>query len=210
MLKQQPKHERVSRARNALRWSAVTGASVALLAMMVIKWPTLSQRAARWTSTASSVCELKSGFSPEGSAAVLVDDVIDQANSRVQVAAYTFTSPDVVRRLIAAKERGVDVAVIADATENEPSARMGPRALAQLVEAGIAVRTISSYALHHDKYIIADGETVQTGSFNYSLSAARRNSENVIVIASCPAIGRSYETHWQSRWEQGVPYKPVR
>ena len=47
------------------------------------------------------------GFSPEGSAQKLVLRTIDAATSSIRVAAYVFTSPDVTRALIAAKQRGV-------------------------------------------------------------------------------------------------------
>ncbi|MCA3822591.1 MAG: phospholipase D family protein [Burkholderia sp.] len=160
-------------------------------------------------SASGGTCNAEVGFSPEGSAALLVAGVLDRARSRVRLAAYTFTSPDVVRRLIAAKRRGVDVAVIADAKENTGArgARTGQAALNLLVEAGIPVRTVSVYAIHHDKYIVADGETVETGSYNYSTAAARRNSENAVVIANCPSLGNAYEAHWQSRWAQGESYR---
>ncbi|OXJ22659.1 endonuclease [Burkholderia sp. HI2714] len=168
-------------------------------------WSSMTSRPAADGRTCSS----EVGFSPEGSAARLVADVLDRAHSRVHLAAYTFTSPDIVRRLIAAKRRGVDVAVIADAKENTGGrgARSGQAALNLLVEAGIPVRTVSAYAIHHDKYIVADSETVETGSYNYSTAAARRNSENAVVIANCPSLAGAYETHWQSRWSQGEPYR---
>lgn len=44
------------------------------------------------------------GFSPEGSAQKLVLRTIDAATSSIRVAAYVFTSPDVTRALVAAKQ----------------------------------------------------------------------------------------------------------
>jgi len=55
-------------------------------------------------------------------------------------------------------------------------------ALNLLVNAGIPTKTISNYAIHHDKYIVSDEKHVQTRSFNYSQAAAKSNSENVIVV----------------------------
>jgi len=54
-------------------------------------------------------------------------------------------------------------------------------ALPSLVSAGVDVRTISVYPIHHDKVIVADRETVELGGFNYSHATARRNSENGLV-----------------------------
>ncbi|CAG9264387.1 Phosphatidylserine/phosphatidylglycerophosphate / cardiolipin synthase-like protein [Burkholderia diffusa] len=148
------------------------------------------------------------GFSPEGSAEQLVLEAIGSARSSIRLAAYSFTSPRVVAALIAAKRRGVDVAVVVDEKNNlHEDARSGRAALNLLVNAGIPARTISVYPIHHDKYFVVDGESVETGSFNYSQAAARRNSENAIVIWRNPVLAKSYLEHWQSRWEQGVPYR---
>lgn len=55
------------------------------------------------------------------------------AGASVQtLSAYVFTNPDVTRALIAAKQRGVDVAVVADHRSNlqEQSCSRGPTAVA--------------------------------------------------------------------------------
>ena len=72
---------------------------------------------------------------------------------------------------------------------------------------GVVLRTNERFHLHHDKTIIVDGSTVQTGSFNYAPSAETKNSENVVVIREMPEVAARYLAHWQSRWEGGVPYR---
>ena len=37
-------------------------------------------------------------------------------------------------------------------------------------------------------------------------AAARRNSENVLVVWNNPQVAASYLKHWQSRYEQGIDY----
>jgi phosphatidylserine/phosphatidylglycerophosphate/cardiolipin synthase-like enzyme len=61
-------------------------------------------------------------------------------------------------------------------------------AFSALLNAGAEVRTIAVYPIHHDMVIIADRETVELGSFNYSDAAARKNSENVLVNRSSRCI----------------------
>jgi phosphatidylserine/phosphatidylglycerophosphate/cardiolipin synthase-like enzyme len=70
------------------------------------------------------------------------------------------------RALLAAKRRGVNVAVVVDDKGNR--AKSSQQALNLLVNAGIPTRTIDVYAIHHDKYLVIDAEHVETGSFNYS------------------------------------------
>jgi phosphatidylserine/phosphatidylglycerophosphate/cardiolipin synthase-like enzyme len=80
-------------------------------------------------------------------------------------------------------------------------------ALNLLVNAGIPTRTISTYAIHHDKYIVADERHVQNGSFNYSQAASKANSENVLVVWHNPELAASFLRHWNNRFEQGVGYQ---
>ena len=58
----------------------------------------------------------------------------------------------------------------------------------------------------HDKVIIVDNHTVEAGSFNYTRSAASRNSENVLVINEVPEVAQTYLQHWQSRWDGGTEW----
>ena len=146
-------------------------------------------------------------FSPNEGGEELVVKAIASARSSIGVAAYSFTSPVVAKALLNASKRGVDVRVIVDENGNKSKASLA--ALNLLAGAGIATRTISRYAIHHDKYMVVDKTTVQTGSFNYSKAAAKSNSENVLVIWNNPDLALSYLKHWQDRFDQGKAYTPA-
>jgi len=145
-------------------------------------------------------------FSPDAGSEELVVRAIASARSNIGVAAYSFTSPVVAKALLTAKKRGVDVRVVVDENGNRSKASLA--ALGLLAAAGIPTRTISRYAIHHDKYMVIDKTTVQTGSFNYSKAAAKSNSENVVIIWNNPDVALTYLKHWQDRFDQGKPYKP--
>ncbi|HGE3711787.1 TPA: phospholipase D-like domain-containing protein, partial [Escherichia coli] len=55
---------------------------------------------------------------------------------------------------------------------------------------------------------IVDGNTVETGSYNFSRAAARKNSENVVVLKNMPDVAAQYLEHWQDRWNKGTDWKP--
>lgn len=149
---------------------------------------------------------VESAFSPEAGAEALVLEVINSSVSTLRLAAYSFSSPSVGAALIAARQRGVDVKVIADHRRNQ--AKVNLAALARLAQAGIPVRTVAVYALHHDKYIVTDARHVQNGSFNYTQDAAVANSENVLVSWSHPELAAAFLKHWEDRWRQAVDYRP--
>lgn len=168
--------------------------SAALVLMLAIIWPAMG--------TAATI---QVGFSPEGSARTLVLGVIEAAEQDVRMMAYSLTAADITKALVAAHKRGVDVRVVVD--ERESKGQYMQHALNTLVNAGVPVRTNGRYQIQHDKAIVIDGQTTQTGSFNYSRSAEEKNSENVLVVWNYPEVATSYLEHWQSRWQQGQDYQ---
>ncbi|SAL07122.1 endonuclease Nuc [Caballeronia calidae] len=161
---------------------------------------------AAWASAApSQAATLQVGFSPEGTARTLVLSVIESAKREIRMLGYSFTSADIIRALIAAKRRGVDVQIVLDQSAN--TGRASVAAMNRIVNAGIALRIDNYYEIAHDKVIVADGQTVETGSFNYTSSAEHANSENALVIWNYPQIATPYLKHWQTRWEKSTPYR---
>nr|AGC23542.1 Nuc [Citrobacter freundii]AKS10496.1 endonuclease [Klebsiella pneumoniae] len=146
------------------------------------------------------------GFSPEGTAQQLVINVIGSAKDNIRMMAYSFTAPDIMKALIAAKRRGVDVKIVVD--ENGNTGRASRAAMNLVTNAGIPLRVNSNYKIQHDKVIIVDGRHVETGSFNYTASAEKYNSENAIVMWDAPELAGQYLKHWQSRWNQGRDFTP--
>ncbi len=149
-------------------------------------------------------------FSPNEGSEHLVIKVIDSAKSELELLSYSFTSVPVVQALVRARHRGVKVTLVADYKDNVSADRSGKAraALGTLVNAGADVRTISVYAIHHDKVIIADRQTVEQGSFNYSDAAAHKNSENVLVNWGNPKLAEVYLKHFGRNYRQAQPYSP--
>jgi phosphatidylserine/phosphatidylglycerophosphate/cardiolipin synthase-like enzyme len=52
-------------------------------------------------------------------------DTVDSAQRSIRVAAYSFTPPDIVRHLLEAKRRGVEVAVVVEEKNNLSEDRSG-------------------------------------------------------------------------------------
>jgi phosphatidylserine/phosphatidylglycerophosphate/cardiolipin synthase-like enzyme len=124
-------------------------------------------------------------FSPGGSLDLLVS-TIKSAKREIDVAAYEFTSTTVADALIAAHERGVIVRVVADAKGNKGK---GYSKIYSLANHGVSVRLDAHYAIMHNKILVIDDATVQTGSYNYTRAAEVRNAENVVVIHDAKLAG---------------------
>lgn len=149
-------------------------------------------------------------FSPNEGALQLVLKVINTSAKSLDVMAYSFTSVDVTRAILAAHKRGVRVRVIADEKQNTTAqgSQYAQAALSTLANAGADIRLVSDYPIFHDKVLISDKTTVQTGSFNYSKAAAHSNSENVLVLWGTPSISSQYQVHFDSRWRVSKRYTP--
>ncbi|HKX42142.1 MAG TPA: phospholipase D family protein [Burkholderiaceae bacterium] len=152
---------------------------------------------------------LEVAFSPDEGSEALVVRVIDSAKTELRVLSYSFTSATITSALLRAKKRGVDVRLVADQKNNvsQDSSGKARAALSALLNAGVDVRTISVYPIHHDKVIVADRQTVELGSFNYSDAAAHKNSENVLVNWENPKLAAVYLQHFERNYRQASRYE---
>ena len=121
------------------------------------------------------------------------------ATQSIRVAAYSFTSKPVSEALRDAHRRGIDVRVIADKKGNSSEYT----AVTFLANQGVPVRLNGNYAIHHHKFMVVDGNHIQTGSFNYSAAAVEKNAENVLVIWNAPELAAQFEHEWNRLWKEG-------
>ena len=142
-----------------------------------------------------SGCKSTVAFSPNGGGTELVIETINSAKTEIRMATYSFTEPRIAKALLQAKKRGVDVSLVVDTDHN--GRKTGPSAVSFLIGEGIPITIQSSYKIQHNKFIVVDRKTVETGSFNYSRAADQSNAENLMSIASCPQLAAIYLKDWE-------------
>lgn len=153
-------------------------------------------------------------FSPNEGANELVIRAINsvQKNTKgeILILSYSFTSADITKALLDVRRRGVTVRLVADYKNNIAQDRSGKAkaALSALAEAGVDVRTIKAFPIHHDKVMIVDRKTVELGSFNFSYDAAHKNSENVFVNWDNPDLANVYLRHFKRNYDLSDSYIP--
>jgi len=134
-------------------------------------------------------------FSPGGGPTEAVVEALGQATNTVLVQAYSFTSAPIAEALVEARRRGVKTRVILDGsqrTEKYSEADfLAHHAIPTLID--------THHAIAHNKIMIIDGCVVITGSFNFTVSAAKRNVENVLIIQDSN-IAHSYLQNWFARY----------
>lgn len=148
---------------------------------------------------------ISTAFSPDAGAEDLVIKAIDSAHKSIRLAAYSFTSKPVIEALYRAKKRSVDIQCVID--DSNAKNKSGQAAANILINSGIPVRVDSQHSIFHDKFIVIDGKTVETGSFNFSKAAAHSNAENVIVVWADEALASKYSENWREHWGHSVVWR---
>lgn len=155
-------------------------------------------------------------FSPEDDLQKKLISYIDAEQKAIYVAIFSFTDRKIAQALVRAKERGVEVIVVAD----PGFLRDRYTKIGWLAGHGIPIymydpktspnhqATISN-VMHH-KFVIFfqnrdDRALVWTGSFNFTKSARLSNQENVVVLASAKVVAR-YHEKFEKLKNSGIPY----
>jgi phosphatidylserine/phosphatidylglycerophosphate/cardiolipin synthase-like enzyme len=143
-------------------------------------------------------------FSPKGGCTQAVVEQLNGAKRQVLVQAYSFTSSPIARALVDAKRRGVDVQVILDKSQR------GERysSATFLANEGVPTYIDPVHKIAHNKVMVIDGQTVITGSFNFTKSAEEGNAENLLVINNAPELAQRYAQNWKDHLRHSEPYQP--
>lgn len=133
-----------------------------------------------------------------------VQDFIDDAQDTLDVQMYLFTVDAIATRIIAAKNRGVDVRVLLD-----PDHEGNPDVRGDLSAAGVANRDAPNlYEFSHAKYMIADGDRALIMSANFNVDAFR-SERNYGVIDRDPDDLEDLIAIFNMDWASGGGEPPM-
>ena len=140
-------------------------------------------------------------FSPKGGAQQAIVDAIGQAKETVHVQAFSFTSAPIAKALVDSAKRGVKVEAILDKSQRKATYT----GATFLKNEGIPVYIDAAHAIAHNKVIVIDGQTVVTGSFNFTKAAEERNAENLLIIKD-KGLARLYMENWERHQDHSEAY----
>jgi phosphatidylserine/phosphatidylglycerophosphate/cardiolipin synthase-like enzyme len=78
--------------------------------------------------------------------------------------------------------------------------------LGLLAKGGVTTYLDKAHAIAHNKVMIIDGQTVITGSFNFTNAAEERNAENLLIVDDA-ALAAQYTSNWQEHQKHSERYK---
>lgn len=131
-------------------------------------------------------------------------EVIDNSKSKLDIAIYTLTEKEIVKRIIYASKRGVKVRIISDNKQSQKEWQR--RVLADIIETDIPVKVNTHDGYMHLKITIADETTVTTGSFNFTKAAKTRHDE-VLVVIDDEKLAKEWSTHFDTMWNDTNNYR---
>jgi len=140
-------------------------------------------------------------FSPNGGCSEAVVRELNRAKQTVLVQVYSFTSTPIAQAMASAFRRGVKVQVILD--ESQRSERYSSADF--VAHARIPTFIDAKHSIAHNKIIVIDGETVLTGSFNFTKAAEEHNAENLLVIHDAQLAAR-YTQNWNEHFAHSEAY----
>jgi len=136
-------------------------------------------------------------FSPGDDCSHRICRMIDSARKRIDICVFTITDDRVTRAITAAHQRHAQVRIISD---NDKSLDLGSD-IDQLSQLGVSVRIDkTNYHMHH-KFALFDSKFIMTGSYNWTRSASKNNSEN-LVITNDPILLLGFESEFENLWNE--------
>ena len=164
--------------------------------------------AAQQAAPIAATGTIQYAFTPGDHADDMIIAAINSARRQVLIQAYSFTHRRIADALVQARDRGIEMTMIADhelADDKDTS-----RLVRNIASSGVAVMLDSQHALAHNKIIVIDASqpdcAVVTGSFNFTYAAQRRNAENVLLLLGNAALCEAYKRNWQRHREHSLPF----
>jgi len=144
-------------------------------------------------------------FSPKGGAEEAVVQEVGKAKKEIHVMTYQLTNKKISEAIIGAWLRGVHVKVIVDRSQRRPGLEGEQYCCAYKIASIIPVLVDAKHPIQHNKVIVIDGETVITGSFNFSNAAEKANAENLLVLRDS-GLASQYIANWDVHAEHSEKY----
>ena len=135
-------------------------------------------------------------FSPNDECTGAIVKEINKAKSDILVQAYSFTSEETAAALIEAHKRGIRVEIILDKSNRSAKNSAGDLT----ARMGIPTYVDTRHAIANNKVMIIDGETLITGSYNFTKAAEERNAENLLIIRN-KDLAAIYRKNWEKHKE---------
>ncbi|MEB3237746.1 MAG: phospholipase D-like domain-containing protein [Candidatus Sericytochromatia bacterium] len=132
-------------------------------------------------------------FSPKGGGRDAVVEELRKARKSIHFMTFSLTDKEIGETLVQKSKRGVEVSGVFDRW-----LAAGQYSLyAPFRMSGMSVVKDGNEALMHHKVILVDGQTIISGSYNYSKNAENANNESFLIIKGDLGLAQRYEREFR-------------
>ena len=134
-------------------------------------------------------------FSPGEDCRNAIISKLKQSKKEVKICVFTITDNKIGRVINDLHQRGIDVKII---TDNDKQHDRGSD-IKYFDEKGLDIKIDNTDAHMHHKFAIIDGEILINGSYNWTVSAAEKNQENIIVTDNRTLV-KQFTNEFEKLW----------
>ena len=139
-------------------------------------------------------------FSPGLDILDAIREHLELCTTSLDICVYTISDDRLVEAIIQCHRAGITVRILSD---NDKQYDKGSD-IQSLSLAGVDVRVDTSPAHMHHKFMVVDSDIVLTGSYNWTRSAAMRNSENLVSIQDSK-VANQFQQEFEHLWAAAAP-----
>jgi phosphatidylserine/phosphatidylglycerophosphate/cardiolipin synthase-like enzyme len=140
-------------------------------------------------------------FSPGKDPLNAIITQIQNARELLEICVFTISDDRITKAILDRHRFNTPIRVI---TDNDKLHDAGSDITA-LAESGVDVRVDTTPNHMHHKFAVIDSETLLTGYYNWTRSAATRNEENLLVTQE-KAIIVQYQQEFRALWKRSDPF----
>ena len=142
-------------------------------------------------------------FSPGPDCRIAIEQAMETALDELLICVFTISDDRLSDAIQRAHRNGLTVRVLSD------NDKMDDRGndIERLAASGVDVRIDRSPEHMHHKFMVVDGQTGLTGSYNWTRSAETRNEENLVVLDD-PFLAGRFADEFERIWNISDPVLP--
>ncbi len=130
---------------------------------------------------------------------------INGAKKEVLLAAYTLSSKKIINALSNIYKKGIKVKILLDGKNIKNKMYV----LNKIINLNIPIKINFNYNIMHNKFLVIDSKSVETGSYNYTFSANNFNAENIVYLNFMPNIACKYKREFLRLWNTSLYLKKI-